>query len=189
MRIIDISQEILNSRIFPSDSIPSIRRVSEISKGSECNLTDISMCLHNGTHIDAPFHFIDDGDTIDKIPLESCIGQCSVVKMHGMINADDIKPVLEYCKPRLIIKGDVEISNEAAKLMSRQLILIGVEGVTVGSVNSPAQVHKILLGNNIVIIEGLNLSGVSQGEYFLSAAPLNIKGCDGAPCRAVLICE
>ncbi len=189
MRVIDISQEVLDSRVFPYDSKPSIQRVSEMSKGAEYNLTDISMCLHNGTHIDAPFHFIDDGNTIDKISLESCIGPCSIVEMHGVIKADDIMPVLEYCKPRLLIKGDVEISSEAAECIGNQLILIGVEGVTVGSITSPAQVHRILLGNNIVIIEGLELSGVSQGEYFLSAAPLNVKGCDGAPCRAVLICD
>ena len=72
--IIDISQEVFSCKVFPGDDAPKPDRAMSIQKGDICNLTNFSMCAHNGTHADAPFHFIDGGMTIDRIPLDVFVG-------------------------------------------------------------------------------------------------------------------
>ena len=91
-------------------------------------------------------------------------------------------------KKRILLKGDVEVSLEAAKVFaSSDLLLLGNEPQTVGPEDAPMQVHLILLSANVVLLEGIRLAEVSQGIYLLNAAPLNLSGADGAPCRAILI--
>lgn len=187
MKIIDISQELFSARVFPGDSPTVPVRVRSMDDGETYNLTELTMCVHNGTHTDAPFHFINDGKTIDEVSLEKYMGECTVVSLDGEITESVIEPVLKSCKPRLLIKGNILITEAAATLMSQKLELIGVEGLTVGPLNAPRAVHLILLGKEVAIIEGLNLDKAKDGEYFLAAQPLKLEGCDGAPCRAVLI--
>ena len=87
-----------------------------------------------------------------------------------------------------MIKGPAEVSLEAAKVFaSSGILLLGNESQTVGPEDAPMAVHQMLLGANIILLEGIRLSGVSEGVYFLSAAPLNLYGADGSPCRAVLL--
>ena len=89
---------------------------------------------------------------------------------------------------RILIKGAAEISSEAAKVFaSSGILLLGNESQTVGPEDEPMEVHLILLGANIILLEGIRLEQVSEGVYFLNAAPLNLSGADGSPCRAVLI--
>ena len=89
---------------------------------------------------------------------------------------------------RILLKGDVEVSLEAAKVFaSSDLLLLGNEPQTVGPEDEPMEVHLELLGAGVVLLEGIRLSEVSEGVYLLSAAPLNLAGADGSPCRAVLI--
>ena len=89
---------------------------------------------------------------------------------------------------RILIAGDVTVTAEAAKVFADAGIkLIGNEGQTIGPEDAPMEVHKILLEKEVVLLEGIVLNGVREGRYFLSAAPLNLKGFDGAPCRAYLI--
>ena len=89
---------------------------------------------------------------------------------------------------RILIKGDVEVSLEAAKIFaSSDILLLGNEPQTVGPENAPMAVHLVLLAADVVLLEGIRLSAVPEGVYFLNAAPLNLSGADGSPCRAVLI--
>ena len=195
MRIYDISQEVFSCQIYPGDPAPEKRTLSSMEKGTLYNLTAFGMCAHNGTHIDAPFHFLRDGKTVDAIDLEVFVGMAYVAEHHGIVSGDDAAGILIKAKEqnpeaakRILIKGDAEISAEAAKAFaSSKILLLGNESQTVGPENAPMEVHLILLSAGAVLLEGIRLAAVSEGVYFLNAAPLNLSGADGAPCRAVLI--
>ena len=191
--VIDISQEVRSCRVFPGDSPPSCQRVLSIEKGDVCNLTNISMCAHNGTHIDAPFHFIPDGKTVDQIDLTVFVGYCYVARREGNLTADDAADILQEARKlraakRILIAGKAVMTPEAASVFAAaRVLLLGNESQTFGPEDAPEEVHLILLGAEIVLLEGIVLTDVAEGKYFLSAAPLNLGGCDGAPCRAYLI--
>lgn len=191
--IIDISQEIFSSKVYPGDPAPVMERPKSMEAGEVYNLTCFSMCAHNGTHVDAPFHFLKEGKTIDQLSLDAFVGDCYVVRHEGAVTAKDAQVILEKAKSveaeeRILIAGDAIVTAEAAKVFSEARIkLIGNESQTVGPENAPMEVHKILLGAEVVLLEGIVLSDVGEGKYLLSAAPLNLAGADGAPCRAVLI--
>ena len=193
MMIIDISQEVFSCKVFPGDPSPKMTRTMSISEGSEYNLTDISMCVHNGTHVDAPFHFINDGKTIDKTELSLYVGDCYVTRREGELTSADVVDIMESARAenaakRILIAGNAVVTAEAARAFAQSgICLIGNESQTVGPEDAPKEVHLILLGAGIVLLEGITLTDVPEGRYFLSAAPLNLGGCDGAPCRAYLI--
>ena len=97
-------------------------------------------------------------------------------------------PMMPEAAKRILIKGDAEVSAEAAKVFTESnILLLGNESQTVGPENAPMEVHLILLGAGTVLLEGIRLAEVSEGVYFLNAAPLNLSGADGSPCRAILI--
>lgn len=195
MKIYDISQEVFGCQVYPGDPAPKKRVISSMGKGDLYNLTAFSMCAHNGTHIDAPFHFIKDGKTVDSVSLDTFIGMAYVAEYNGIVSADDATEILEKAKKqnseaakRILIKGDAEVSAEAAKVFAESnILLLGNESQTVGPENAPMEVHLILLGAGAVLLEGIRLAEVSEGVYFLNAAPLILSGADGSPCRAILI--
>lgn len=193
MRLIDISQEVLSCNVFPGDESPKAEQVLSVEKGDVCNLSVLSMCAHNGTHIDAPFHFLNDGKTVDKMPLDAFVGDCFVVRHEEDVTAEDAREILKKAKSvgadeKILIGGKATVTLEAAKVFAEAGVkLIGNESQTVGPEDAPMAVHLVLLAKEIVLLEGLVLSDVSEGKYFLSAAPLNFAGFDGAPCRAYLI--
>ena len=195
MKIYDIAQEVFGCQVFAGDPAPEKKQLCSIEKGDLYNLTAFSMCAHNGTHIDAPFHFIKDGKTVDSVSLDTFIGMAYVAEHNGIVSADDATEILEKAKKqnseaakRILIKGDAEVSAEAAKVFAESnILLLGNESQTVGPENAPMEVHLILLGAGTVLLEGIRLAEVSEGVYFLNAAPLNLSGADGSPCRAILI--
>lgn len=195
MKIYDISQEVFNCQIYPGDPKPKKEIINSIENGDLYNLTSFSMCAHNGTHIDAPFHFLKNGKTIDKICLESFIGKAYVVEHQGIVTKEDAKKIIEIARKkdieaakRILIKGNAVVSLDAAKVFaSSNLFLLGNESQTVGPEDSPMEVHLELLGSNVVLLEGIRLAKVPEGVYFLNAAPLNLSDFDGSPCRAILI--
>jgi len=193
--IYDISQEIFSCRVYPGDMEPSRESPVRIRDGELYNLTNFSMCAHNGTHVDAPFHFIENGKTIDQMPLDLFVGPCYVARHEGEVRAEDAETILEKAgkagaNERILIAGKAVISAAAADIFAGAGIrLIGNESQTVGPEEAPMQVHLILLRAEIAILEGVVLKDVPEGRYFLNAAPLNLGGCDGAPCRACLIRE
>ena len=195
MKIYDISQEVFGCRVYPGDPMPEKKELKSMEKGDVYNLTVFSMCAHNGTHIDAPRHFIKDGKTVDEICLDAFVGMAYVAEHCGVVTCDDAEEIIkkaESCHTeaakRILIKGDIEVSLEAAKVFaSSNILLLGNEPQSVGPQNEPMAVHLVLLGADVVLLEGICLSEVSEGVYFLNAAPLNFSGADGSPCRAVLI--
>ena len=195
MKIYDISQEVFSCQVYPGDPVPEKNVLQSMEKGDLYNLTAFHMCAHNGTHIDAPFHFIQDGKTVDEIYLEAVVGMAYVAEHHGIVTGDDAIKIIEKAKKqnieaakRILIKGDAEVSLEAAKVFaSSDVLLLGNESQTIGPQNAPMAVHLVLLSANVILLEGIRLSEVPEGVYFLNAAPLNLSGADGSPCRAVLI--
>ena len=195
MKIYDISQEVFTCQVYPDDPMPEKKILKSMENGEVYNLTAFSMCAHNGTHIDAPFHFIKDGKTVDEISLEAFVGMAYVAEHQGIVTGDDAVGIIEKAKKqdpkaakRILIKGDIEVSLEAAKVFAASdILLLGNEPQTIGPQNAPMEVHLALLGANVVLLEGIRLAEVSEGVYFLNAAPLNLAGADGSPCRAVLV--
>ena len=193
MRLIDISQELFSCRVFPGDPAPKMQELLRMERGEICNLSAILLCAHNGTHIDAPFHFIRDGKTVDELGLEPFVGDCFVARREGELSAADAENILreaekQNAERRILIAGKATVTAAAAYVFAQAgILLLGNESQTVGPEDAPAEVHRILLGRGVVLLEGLVLAGVGEGTYFLSAAPLNLGGLDGAPCRAYLI--
>jgi arylformamidase len=195
MKIYDISQEVFTCQVYPGDPAPERVVLKAMEEGEVYNLTAFHMCAHNGTHIDAPFHFIRDGKTVEEIPMEAVVGMAYVAEHHGILTGNDAVGILERAKKqspegakRILLRGDVEVSLEAAKIFaSSELCLLGNEPQAIGPQDTPMAVHLALLGSGVILLEGIRLGDVSEGVYLLNAAPLNLSGADGAPCRAVLI--
>ena len=195
MKIHDISQEVFACEVYPGDPKPEITILSSMKNGDLYNLTAFSMCAHNGTHVDAPYHFYADGRTIDEMPLDSFVGHACVISHSGSITSEDAENILKKadqynrdCRQRILIKGDGVLTEEGAEIFARAGIkLFGTESQSVGPENAPMAIHLIMLGAQIVLLEGIRLSEVEDGAYILNAAPLNLSGSDGSPCRAILI--
>lgn len=199
MKIYDISQEVFGCEVFPGDPSPERIVMLRKSEGAVCNLTALKMCAHNGTHVDAPYHFVEEGLKIDEVGLDRWIGYAYVTAQEGDLTAEDAERILGEArrageaagKPaweRILVKGKAVVTEAAAKVFAEQgVLLIGNESQTVGPENAPMAVHLILLGAGVVLLEGIRLGNVPEGVYLLNAAPLNLGGSDGAPCRAVLM--
>ena len=195
MKIYDVSQSIPDCEIYPGDPGPEIKRLSSIDCGDLYNLTSFSMCAHNGTHIDAPFHFIKNGKTVDNIPLFKTVGVALVVECNGKIDSNKALKIISGFKTvsnetirKILLKGACVVTEDGARsFVDEGIHLIGSETQSVGDEKAPMAVHKILLEKEVVLLEGIRLENVNEGVYFLVAAPISISGSDGAPCRAILI--
>jgi arylformamidase len=195
--------------VWSGDSPIEIERVSKIKDGANANVSKLTMSLHAGTHIDAPYHFLDGGLTVEKIPLKMLFGRAYVLHVPddvNLITADLIKNSSIPPRTRRVLfktrnskiwdsknknsfqEDFVAISPDAAEyLVKRGVKLIGVDYLSVAPFNDSVPTHTILLQANVVIVEGLNLSEVSQGRYTLYCLPLKISSVDGAPARAILV--
>lgn len=195
MKIYDISQEVFSCEVYPGDMPPQKIEDMRMEQGALYNLTSFQMCAHNGTHVDAPFHFYKDGKTVELLALEKMIGMSFVAEHDGIVTADAAREILQKAETakkeavkRILIKGDAVVTLEAAEVFAEAGIwLIGGESQSVGPEDAPMAVHKVLLGAEVVLLEGIRLQEVTEGVYFLNAAPLSLAGADGAPCRAVLV--
>jgi len=198
MKIIDItrplSEDIL---IYPGDKRPVFRQVD---RGNYL-ISDLQMSTHTGTHIDAPFHYLKTGDTIDSIPLSHIMGKCRVIDMTcaGIsITSNHLKGRLDGIH-RLLLKTSFSakdcfdenfpsLTADAARLITESdMKCIGIDSPSIESYNCDGTVHRELLSKGCIIIELLNLSNVGEGEYTLVALPLPFTGLDGSPARVVLI--
>ena len=189
MKIYDITQELFSCRVYPGDKKPTFEKVKTI-ENDKYNLTNISMSVHNGTHIDAPKHFIENGKAVHELDLSVFYGECTVAELSGVVGENEIADILLNCRSRLLLKGSFELSHSGASAIANSHVkLIGVENQSISNENDPVSIHVILLEKEIIPLEGLELSGVEPGEYVLSAFPLNLRDSDGAPTRAVLIDE
>ena len=190
MKIYDISQEVFSCAVYPGDPQPEKQTLYSTAAGDLYNLTSFAMCAHNGTHVDAPFHFLHHGKTVEQMDLSVFVGECYVARHEGDVTAEAAQEILKKSggAARILIAGNATVTAEAAaEFAAGGIKLLGNEGQTVGPKKAPMQVHLILLRQEIALLEGIVLKDVPEGRYFLSAAPLNLAGADGAPCRAYLI--
>lgn len=209
MIIYDISVPVSSDLpVWPGDPRVSLERISKIEEGADANVTFIRMSAHTGTHIDAPYHFLGgDNDTVDQLPLELLIGPAYVLHVPVEVNLVKTETLQALVIPegttRLLIKTRnsnywqsaetefikeyVAISPDAARyLIERGIQVIGVDYLSVAPFDNTIPTHRILLEAGVLIIEGLNLSGIGQKNYELYCLPINLIGTDGAPARAVL---
>ena len=195
MKVIDISQEVFSCDVYPGDPVPRREVLQSMEEGELYNLSCFSMCAHNGTHVDAPAHFLREGKTVEQLPLEQMVGPCYVARCCGELSEGDARSILERAgkagaAQRILIAGDATVTAEAAGVFAAASVkLVGCEGQSVGPVDAPMQVHLILLSAGVVLLEGIMLETVPEGRYFLFAAPLKLAGAEGSPCRACLIEE
>lgn len=203
MKIYDITQELFSANVYPGDASPVNRQVRRIAGGDICNLSELTMNVHNGTHLDAPWHFLDNGKKIDQLDLHKCVGEAVVIGTTGDITAEIVKTIYrgkenDPAYKRILFKGEATLTIEGARELNRYHIdLIGSEYQTVGPLEDPVSVHYELLGREVILLEGLVLKEVPTtepvtatifaGKYFLNAAPLKLGGVEGAPCRALLL--
>lgn len=212
MKFYDISLPISPSMpVWPGDPPVELTQVTSIPGGDSANISHINMGVHCGTHIDAPKHFIDTGKTIDQIPLEKLIGKVlvleidasveviseNVLKAHPahdlLVNSSKVifkthNSELWEQNPEVFQEKFVAINTLGATYLSQlNLDLIGIDYLSIAPYDETIQPHLSLLSNEIVLLEGLKLSGVPGGVYDLFCLPLNLKGCDGSPARVILI--
>ncbi len=198
MTFYDVTVPISNAMItWPSDPAVSITGTSLISRGDFCNLSELKIGSHCGTHIDAPSHFLENGRTIDQLALENLIGEATVFEFKNKENIDvsdikqlrfdNVKRVLfktvnsSYWKFSTFKKDFVYLTKDAAQyLVDKGIRLVGVDYLSVEKFESQlAETHHTLLRNDVIILEGLDLSNVERGRYELIALPLKIKDGDG----------
>ena len=195
MKIYDLSQEVFSCVVFPGDPAPKREILATLSAGDACNLTAFSMCAHNGTHVDAPYHFLNDGVTVEQLPLAQTVGYAYLAEHEGIVTAEDAKAILGRAQralpesaKRILLKGRATVSADAARVFAEAgLLLLGNESQTVGPEQAPREVHLILLSAGVTLLEGIRPREAGEGVYLLSAAPLALGGADGAPCRATLV--
>jgi arylformamidase len=203
---IDISVPLKTGMVhWPDNPAVRIERSMEIGRGAHANVSNISLGSHTGTHMDAPVHFLQSGEGIDKLPMSVAIGRARVIQIE---DTQSIKP--GELVPHKIRKGErilfktansprcwqtdsfvtdfVHLSAEGAKfLIDRGVKMVGIDYLSIGGYKSDgSETHRYLLEAGVWIVEGLDLSRVEPGNYVLICLPLKIDGGDGAPARAVL---
>lgn len=203
---IDISVPVRTGMpVWPGDPPTLIERPLDMEHGDPCTLTRIGMCAHAGTHMDAPAHVIPGGADIDALPPDAGIGRARIIAIHDpkTVTAGELAAHRIRRGERILLKtansplawnsgGFLEdfvhlTPGAASYLAERGPRLLGVDGLSVGGQDaSGEEVHRILLGAGIWILEGLDLSGVEPGPVDMVSLPLRLAGAEGAPARAMV---
>ena len=208
MRTYDITLTISPQMIvWPGDPPVIMERTSSIAAGDSANVSKISMSCHTGTHVDAPDHFLNNGKTVESLSMDLLVGRAYVLHLPNVnlitasvLMAAEIPPrtrrlLFKTRNSELWANGNTEfqtdfvaLSVDAAELLvDRNVKLVGIDYLSIAPFKMGKPVHTILLNAGVVVIEGLDLSRVSQGRYTLHCLPLKLGGADGAPTRAVLV--
>jgi len=211
MKIFDVSLTIREGMsVWPGDEQVVLQRRTKIEEGAHANVSFLHLSVHTGTHVDAPYHFIADGSKVDEMPLDVLIGPAQVVEVPDsvkVITAEVIAGLKIADEPkRLLFKtsnshywdlntdefqtGFVGIDLSASEeLVRRDIKLVGIDYLSASPYKISKPTHDVLLGDKMVIIEGLDLRAVKAGFYTLYCLPLKLHGADGAPARVVLTQE
>lgn len=208
MRTYDITLTITpQMAVWPGDPSVNIQRISSIALGDNANVSQMTMSVHTGTHVDAPDHFLNNGKTVEGLSLDLLVGRAYVlhlpdvelitasVLMHAEIPPRTRRLLFKTRNSEYWAKGNGEfhtdfvgLSVDAAELLvDRNVKLVGIDYLSIAPYKMGIPVHTILLNAGVVVIEGLDLSKVSQGRYTLHCLPLKLGGADGAPTRCILV--
>ncbi len=205
MRMYDLSVSLYPGMLqWPDDPRVHVTHMASIKRGDPYTLSQFTCGTHSGTHIDAPYHFTEQGKTIDQVSLSDLIGEAVVVQVDAdRITADVLRDIDLTTYRRILFKTRnsellrdeafheefVSLELAAAEvLVERGVRVVGLDYLSIEAYESADHpVHKLLLEHEVVILEGLDLSAVQPGTYFLVALPLKLEGADGAPARVVLV--
>lgn len=211
MKIYDITLTITPELpVWPGDVKVRLERVKKIEEGAADNLSIMTLGVHTGTHMDAPYHFVADGKKIDELPMEMMIGPVQVVQIPDeidLITADVLKTVkIDPNIKRILFKtrnshwwekgeikfqtGFVGINEDAAQVLVQVgMVLVGLDYLSVAPFGNGKPTHDILLQAGMTLLEGVNLARVSPGEYTIYSLPMKLGATEGAPARVILIKE
>ena len=204
MKIYDISLTLSPESIrwVTSQPLELIER-KRMSRGDTNNSSSVHTSVHAGTHVDAPFHFVPDGQTIESLPLETFIGPARVcaVEAGSHITAADVRKADLGSEIRVLFKtrnsmllqkgvydpGFAPFSVDAAEALAALGVkLVGLDYLSAANATEQVPVHRAFLDRGVILLEGVDLSAVPPGRYELFCPPVKLAGSDGAPCRAVL---
>ena len=200
MKMYDVTGTIHEGMTVYKDKPEKQPKFNQVTNGYVTE-TRMEIDVHTGTHIDAPLHMVVDGDTFETISMEDLVGQSKVFDLTQVEDGISKKDLESFD----IQKGDfvllktknsfeenfnfdfIYLKQDGAEYLSE----IGIRGVGIDTLGIERSqeghpTHKTLFANNIIIIEGLRLREIEQGEYFMVAAPLKIMGTDGSPARVLL---
>lgn len=187
--VIDITRELFSAPVYPGDP-PSCSHVVSGLEEDDYAVSSFSACCHSGTHLDAPSHVFPDGRNATQLPLEQMIGACVVLECDSCITMQDAQKAMQTgCKRVLWKTGESGgLTIEAARVFAEnQALLVGVDSVHLAArAENELEVHRILLGADIAVLEGLDLTLAEVGSYDLCALPLKLGGMEASPVRAVL---
>ena len=211
MKIFDISLTISpNLPVWPGDPPIELEQVESMDRGAHANVSRMRAGVHIGTHVDAPHHFLNDGRTVEQLPLDVLTGPCYVTQLPDGVEAitaevldgislpaDAMRILFGTSNSRLWARGEKEfhenfvaVTEDGADwLVQRGIQLVGVDYLSVAPYGDSVPTHKVVLQAGVVVVEGLDLSAVPRGFYDLYCLPLKLLGSDGAPARAILIQE
>lgn len=210
MQTYDVSLSISSKLpVWPGDPPILVERISKMEEGDDVNVTRLNFGAHVGTHVDAPFHFLGgETMTVDEIPVHLLTGRAYLLHLPDevslitkeILEAADIPPrtrrlLFRTRNSHHWMNGEENFQEEfvaidaggAQYLVDRGVRLVGVDYLSVAPYHEPRPTHKVLLQAGIVVIEGMDLSGVPQGRYTLYCLPIKLAGADGAPARAILV--
>ena len=196
--------------VWPGDPEVELGRIKKIEEGANANVSSIAMGVHTGTHVDAPYHFLSDGDTVENMLLEVLIGKVKVIEIDDQVDVitrDVLERIhLEDCIERVLFKtrnskylADYRVgfkedfvgidAGASELLVEKGIKLVGIDYLSIAPYKRSRPTHEVMLGAKMVIIEGVDLSGVEPGDYILYCLPLKLKNTEGAPARVILIEE
>lgn len=190
--------------VWPDDPPVEVQQIAGMASGAECNITRLSMCVHTGTHLDAPLHYIADGVAVDQAPLDALVGRARVLQID-----DDVCITESHLAGAGISRGErllfrtknclrppdapfdegfIYLERAAAQyLADAGVIFVGIDGMSVGGFNNDmVETHLALLAAQIWVAENVDLRQVDEGTYDMVCLPLKIMGADGAPARIIL---
>lgn len=209
MKIFDVSLTIRKGMpVWPGDDKVELIRMAKIEDGANANVSFLSMSVHTGTHVDAPYHFLTEGSKVDEMPLDMLVGPVQVVEIAEnakVIDAEVLSSVKFFPNvERIIFKtmnsrywGSADdsfqtqfvgITQDGAEvLVKKGFKLVGIDYLSIAPYKMSRPTHEVLLKSEMVIIEGLDLREVDAGLFTLFCLPLKLENADGAPARVILI--
>lgn len=208
MKIFDVSLTIHEGMpVWPGDDQVVLKRRTKIEEGAHANVSFLSLSVHTGTHVDAPYHFLANGTKVNEMPLDVLVGPVQVVEIPdsvSVINAEVVSGAnIQSGTQRILFKTrnshywdldndefqtafvGIDLSG-SQELVKRGIKLVGIDYLSVSPFKVSKPTHDVLLGSGMIIIEGLDLRNISSGIYDLYCLPIKLLGSDGAPARVIL---
>lgn len=208
MKIHDLTVTIRNGMpVWPGHPAVELERINDMASGAHSNVSRLSLAVHTGTHVDAPVHFLVDGSGVESLSLDVLVGPALVIELPDSVSVVTAEQLQAAKIPmgikRILLKtrnsagwktatefntAYVGLAADGAEyLVERGIRLVGMDYLSIAPYKQSRPTHETLLNAGVVILEGLDLSGIAPGHYTLVCLPMKLGGSDGAPARVVLL--